>query len=128
MRLEQVPMILGVLVLLVAAGIVYDAVTPDSPGPHRERRRRARAKLNLYGEWIVALGIALLGAALIGGEAWRWTTIAVIAAVVLIVVGGILNRSYLREMLMFRGASRRTAEHEAPPVAPTKDERKLRIR
>ena len=128
MRLEYVPAMLGVLVLLFAAGILYDAISPEHAKPFRERRRRQRAELSVPGEWLVGLGTGCLGAALIGGEDWRWTTIAVISGVVLLVLGAILNRSYLREMLLFRGAARRTAETEIPPVAAEEAKRKLRIR
>lgn len=125
MRLEFLPVVLGVLVLLVAAGIVYDAVSPEEKRPFRERRRRQRAELDKPGEWMVALGMICLGASLIGNELWRWTTIAVISGVVLLVLGAIMNRTYLREMLMFRGASRRTEENEIPAKP---DQSKLRIR
>ncbi|HEU4880461.1 MAG TPA: hypothetical protein VFT21_13455 [Gemmatimonadaceae bacterium] len=125
MRLEFLPVVLGVLVLLVAAGIIYDAVSPEEKRPFRERRRRQRAELDKPGEWMVALGMICLGASLIGNELWRWTTIAVISGVVLLVLGAIMNRTYLREMLMFRGASRRTEENEIPAKP---DQSKLRIR
>lgn len=128
MRLELVPVILGVLVLLMAAGIIYDAASPSHVRPFSERRRRARAELHTAGEWLVGLGTACLGAALIGNEVWRWTTIAVLSGVVLLVLGAILNRAYLREMLLFRGAARRTQEMEAPPAARKDIESKLRIR
>ena len=129
MRLEYLPVVLGVLVILVGAAIIYDAVSPETSRPFRERRRRQRAEINVPGEWMVALGIICLGASLIGNEVWRWTTIAVIAGVVLILLGGVLNRSFLREMLLFRGASRRTEEFETRPVAPrAKDHPNLRIR
>jgi hypothetical protein len=128
MRLEYVPTVLGVLVLLVAAAILYDAISPEQAKPFRERRRRQRAELDVPGEWLVAIGTACLGSALIGGENWRWTTIAVLSGVVLLVFGAILNRAYLREMLMFRGAARRTEETEIPPIARDEAERKLRIR
>lgn len=128
MRLEYVPLVLGVLVILVAAGIIFDAVSPDQIRPFRERRRRQRAEINTAGEWLVGLGTACLGAALIGNEVWRWTTIAVISGTVLLVLGAILNRSYLREILLFRGASRRTEESEVPPEARKKTDSKLRIR
>jgi len=122
MRLELIPVVLGVLVLLVAAAIVYDAVRPDDARPHTERRRRRRAELDIPGEWLVGLGTGCLGVSLIGNEVWRWTTVAVISGIVLIVLGAILNRSYLREVLMFRGAARRSDK-------PTpRDEVKLRIR
>lgn len=125
MRLEFLPVVLGVLVLLVAAGIIYDAVSPEEKRPFRERRRRQRAELDKPGEWMVALGMICLGASLIGNELWRWTTISVISGVVLLVLGAIMNRTYLREMLMFRGASRRTEENEIPAKP---DQSKLRIR
>ncbi|MEO8193819.1 MAG: hypothetical protein ABI681_08200 [Gemmatimonadales bacterium] len=128
MRLEYVPIVLGVLVILIAAGIIYDAVTPEAMRPFRERRRRQRAELDVPGEWLVAIGTLCLGAALIGGERWRWTTIAVLSGVALVVLGAVLNRAYLREMLLFRGAARRTEEMEVPPIAKKDDEPRLRIR
>jgi hypothetical protein len=128
MKLEYIPVVLGTIVLLVAAFIIYDAVSPPAARPFRERRRRQRAELDVPGEWMVGLGTACLAAALFGGERWRWTTIAVIAGAVLIVVGGILNRNYLRETLLYRGAARRTQEMEIPPDLEKKDDRPLRIR
>src|SRR5687768_15627203 len=107
MRLEYIPIVLGVLVLLAAAGIIFDAASPEAARPFRERRRRQRAELNTAGESLVGLGVACLGISLIGNEVWRWTTIVVISGVVLIVIGALMNRTYLREMLLFRGAARR---------------------
>lgn len=128
MRLEYIPIVLGTIVSLIAAFIIYDAASPEAARPFRERRRRRRTELNVPGEWMVGLGTACLAAALFGGERWRWTTIAVLSAAVLIVVGAILNRRYLREMLMFRGVARRTGEMELPPELRPKDDRPLRIR
>lgn len=128
MKLEQVPIVLGVLVCLIAVAIVYDAIRGETVRPSRERRRRQRAEINTPGEWLVALGTACIGASLIGREDWRWGTVAVIAGGTFLVLGGILNRALLREMLLFRGAARRTAEMEVPPVAKLETEPKLRIR
>jgi hypothetical protein len=128
MKLEQVPIVLGVIVCLLAVAILYDAISPEASRPFRERRRRQRAEIDTAGEWLVALGTACLGAALIGRDEWRWGTIAVIAGVSLLIIGGILNRAYLREMLLFRGASRRTEETEIPPGTPKSPEPRLRIR
>jgi hypothetical protein len=122
MRLELIPVVLGVLVLLVAATIVYDAIRPGNIRPHTERRRRQRAELDIPGEWLVGLGTACLGVSLIGNEVWRWTTIAVISGIVFIVLGAILNRDYLREILLFRGRSRRAERGTQRP------EMKLRVR
>ncbi len=128
MRLEQIPIVIGVLVCLLAAAIVYDAVSPSAVRPFRERRRRQRAEINTPGEWLVALGTACIGASLIGREDWRWGTVAVIAGGTFLVLGGIMNWAFLREMLLFRGAARRTEELEVPPVLKKEDEPRLRIR
>jgi hypothetical protein len=129
MKLEQVPIVIGVIVCLIAAAIVYDAVRPDLVRPGRERRRRERAEINTPGEWLVALGTACIGASLIGRDDWRWGTIAVIAGGTFLMLGGIMNRAFLKETLLFRGAARRTQELEVPPVAKKPDnEPRLRIR
>jgi hypothetical protein len=130
MRLEYIPIVLGTIVSLVAAFIIYDALSPESARPFRERRRRQRAELDIPGQWMVGIGTACLAAALFGGERWRWTTIAVISGTVLIILGGILNRRYLREMLLFRGAARRTGEMELPPELRPRpgEDKRLRIR
>lgn len=128
MRLEHIPIVLGVIASLMAAFVLYDAASPEAARPFRERRRRQRAEINAAGEWLVGIGIASLAAALFGGESWRWTTVAVMTGTALIIAGAIFNRAYLREMLLYRGAARRTEEHETPPVAKKDDDRKLRIR
>jgi|SRR5690242_18589676 hypothetical protein len=128
MRLEYLPVVIGVLVALIGAAIIYDAMSPDARRPFRERRRRQRAEIDTPGEWLVGLGTIGLGVSMIGNEVWRWTTVVVIAGVVLIAIGAIMNRAFLREMLLFRGAARRTEEHETPPIAHAEDQPKLRIR
>ncbi len=129
MRLEQYPIVIGVIVCLIAAAILYDAVRPAAARPFKERRRRRRAELNKAGEWFVALGTACLGASLIGRDTWRWGTVAILAGIALLIVGGILNRSFLKETLLYRGAARRTEEIEIPAdLINKKDEPKLRIR
>lgn len=123
MRLELIPVLLGVVFVLLSAGIIYDAAAPSSIRPFRERRRRQRAEIDRTGESFVALGIACLGASMIGNELWRYTTIVVIAGVALLITGAILNREYLRELLLFRGAARRSNEE-----LPEPPQLKLRIR
>jgi hypothetical protein len=61
---------------------------------------------------------------MIGNEVWRWTTIVVISGIVLIVLGALMNRAYLREVLLFRGAARRGDGKEIP----RNESFKLRIR
>jgi hypothetical protein len=127
-KLEQIPIILGVIVLLVALAIGYDAFSPEERRPFRERRRRRRADLNRGGELLVALGTASMGAALIGRDSWRWGNVAVFAGVALLVAGTSLNRQFLKELLLFRGASRRATGDESGPPADDKPRDKMRIR
>jgi hypothetical protein len=125
-RLEQFPIVLGILVCLIAAGIVYDAVSPETIRPFRERRRRRRAQVLRSGELAAGLGTLCMGASLIGRDTWRWSTIVVFAGVALILAGGLINRQYIRELLLFRGAARRGEDGEGPP--PPGPEPPMRIR
>ena len=62
-----------------------------------------------------------MAAALIGRDTWRWGTISVLAGSALLIVGATMNRKYLKEVLLFRGAARRGAGeknsrlNETPP-------------
>lgn len=69
-----------------------------------------------------------MGASLIGQDEWRWGTIVVFVGVALLVIGAVLNRVYLKEMLLFRGAARR-GEGDDPDL-PRDDKQKppMRIR
>jgi uncharacterized membrane protein len=107
MTMEQVPILLGVLMALVGLTILLDAWQAGGVAPLRERRRRVRAVPHKAGQSFVALGILCMAASLIGRDTWRWGTISVLAGIVLLVLGVIMNRAYLKEALLFRGAARR---------------------
>ena len=109
MRVETIPVILGVLVALVGIGIVADAWLPEHALRRRERRRSARAERHLVGEAAIGLGMLCMAGALIGRDTWRYGTVAVIAGTVLFVVGAWLNRRYFKERITNRGALRRGA-------------------
>jgi hypothetical protein len=127
-KLEQFPIVLGILVCLIALAIGYDAFSPEERRPFRERRRRRRADLNRGGELLVALGTVAMGAALIGRDSWRWGNIAVFTGVALLIAGALLNRQFLKELLFFRGASRRATKDDAVPAADQTPPQKFRIR
>jgi hypothetical protein len=112
MKLEQIPVLLGVLVALLGVVLIYDAMRPDALRPPRERRRRTRAPVNKSGEILVAAGSFCLGAALIGRDTWRWGTVMVILGGAMLFAGALLNRAHLKEMLLFRGAARRADSDE----------------
>jgi xanthine/uracil permease len=127
MKLEQVPIILGVLVALIGLTIALDAWQTGGVAPLRERRRRTRAVPHKAGQTLVALGTLCMAAALIGRDTWRWGTISVIAGSVLLIIGAIMNRQYLKEVLLFRGAARRgvgtddkNSRLNQPPTKPTR--------
>ncbi len=107
MKLEQLPIILGVLVALIGLTIALDAWQAGGVAPLRERRRRTRAVPHKAGQTLVALGTLCMAAALIGRDTWRWGTISVLAGSALLIIGAIMNRQYLKEVLLFRGAARR---------------------
>jgi hypothetical protein len=126
MRLEHFPIILGILVLLAAAAVIYDAFSPEGLPRYRERRRRARAERSRNGQALIGAGMAAMAAALIGSDVWRFGTVAVLAGAALLVVGGIMNRAYLKEILLNRGVARRR-DPEDQPKEPT-ESKTYRIR
>jgi hypothetical protein len=121
-RVETIPIILGVLVALVGLGLVADAWLPEQVTRRSERRRKARAERHVGGEAAIGLGMLCMAAALIGRDTWKYGTIAVIAGTVLFVIGAWLNREYLKERITNRGALRRGAPK------PDEPEHKRRIR
>lgn len=121
MRVETIPLILGALVALVGFGLLADAWLPEHVLYRSERRRSARAERHLGGEAAIGLGVLCMAAALFGRDTWRYSTVSVIAGMVLLLWGAWLNRGYFRERLTNRGELRRGA----PPKPP---EGKNRIR
>jgi hypothetical protein len=117
MRLEQIPLFIGVVVAIMGLGLVLDAQLPEGASQSRERRRRARAERNRPGETLVGLGVMAVATALIGRDQWRFGTVSVLVGVILLGLGAWLNREYLRELFSFRGASRRGEKRAAPRTA-----------
>ena len=112
MPLESVPLVLAGLVGLIGLGLVADGWLPDSGPRIDERRRRARAERDRVGEVLIGLGVLAAAAALAGRDAWRWGTVAMIAAVVLVAAGAVRNGSFLAERVRNRGKARRGRRRE----------------
>jgi hypothetical protein len=128
MKLEQLPLVLGAIIALIGLLVAYDAIKPMQIRPFRERRRRIRAKLDRTGELLIALGIIGMAVAFLSRDTGRFGTLGVIIGSVLLLAGGLMNRTYLKEMLLFRGAARR-ADAEEKIANPNEAERtKDRIR
>lgn len=107
MTLEQFPIILGIIVALIGLTMALDAWQSGGIAPFRERRRRTRAVPHRPGQTLIAVGTVCMGIALIGRDTWRYTNITVLLGMALLVTGAIMNRVYLKEVLLFRGAARR---------------------
>src|SRR5690242_1446409 len=107
MRVEVIPLIVGIFVALVGLGLMFDAWTPDEIIVKRERRRRPRLERHRGGEAAIGLGVLGMAAAFFGRDTWRYSVIAVIAGATLLLLGALLNRRYLGQSISNRGALRR---------------------
>jgi hypothetical protein len=129
MRLETIPLVLGILMAIPGIALIADAFIPDGTFA-AERRARPRPERNRYGEVALGVGLLLVAAALIGRDTWRYTTLAIILALVAFAAGLALNLKYVRG-LMFGPVLGPTATRRSTDVAPspeTKEEEKIRIR
>ena len=107
MRIETLPLILGILVALLGIGIIFDAWSPDAASVSTERRRRPRIERHRNGEALIGFGVLALAAAFIGRDNWRYSVLVVIIGAVFLLVGAILNRRYVWELFVNRGPLRR---------------------
>jgi uncharacterized protein (DUF2062 family) len=126
-RVEVIPLILGVLAALVGLGLLADAWIPENMTGFRERRRTVRTERSLGGEAAIGVGMLCVAAALIGRDTWDYVTVAIIAGSVLLAIGSWMNRRFLHDRIVNRGALRRgepgrTVRHEkdAPPPGRTR--------
>jgi hypothetical protein len=119
-RVETIPIILGILVALVGVGLIADAWLPERVLYRSERRRKARAERHLAGEAAIGMGMLCMAAALIGRDTWKYGTVAVIVGTVLFVSGAWLNRAYLKERISNRGPLRRGAPKSDKPEPKTR--------
>ncbi|MDB4893065.1 MAG: hypothetical protein JWL61_4920 [Gemmatimonadetes bacterium] len=121
LRVETIPLILGILVALIGLAILADAWLPEEMTFKSERRRNSRTERSLSGEACIGLAVLCMAAAMIGRDTWRYGTVAVIAGSVLFLFGVFQNRTYLRDRIVNRGALRRGgAPRPVPPAKPTK--------
>ena len=107
MKLEMLPVILGAIVCLLGIGICFVAFQPEAWRAGRERRRRVRAEPHQTGQLLLGIGTICMGVALMGRDTWKFTNVVVFSGIALIIAGGIMNREFLKEIMLFRGAARR---------------------
>ena len=121
MRVETIPLILGILVALVGIGLLADAWLPEKVSFRRERRRSAREERHQGGEAAIGVGVLCMAAALIGRDTWPYGNVAMIIGAVVILIGGVLNKRYFRDRIVNRGALRRGTG--PGPKTPEKNDR-----
>lgn len=118
MTLETVPLVLGALIALIGLALIVDSRMADR-GPLRERRRRTRRERDRGGELLIGLGVVAMGAAVIGRDSWRYSILSILLGVGLLLVGVIMNRRYLGELILNRGAARRRPDGEQDRPVPS---------
>jgi hypothetical protein len=106
-NLELIPVIVGAAFGLLGLGLVFDAWIADDAPTGGERRRSPRIERSRKGEAMIGLGVLCMSAAFIGRDTWVYSVLTVIAGAVLMLLGVIANRAYLRDSLGNRGPLRR---------------------
>lgn len=120
MRAETIPVVLGLLLFLIAAAMIADAIVADGHALPAERRSRERPERSRIGQIVFGCGMLCVAAVLIGRDQWRFTTLAVAVAVVLVVVGVGLNLRYIRGSLFGPVLGRSERRRESDRTAATK--------
>lgn len=113
MRLETLPLILGVLFGLVGLALIFDAWAPDNIIVPQERRKRPRRDRDKWGEALVGLGAIAMAATFVGRDTWRYSVVAVIAGAVLLLWGAKRSTSYIKGL--FTNRTRAKPAVESPP-------------
>jgi hypothetical protein len=96
MRLETFLLAVGILVGLVGLALLLDAWIEENPVQTDRRRFRRLDGRDRKGEAMVGLGVMALGAIIIGGDEWRYSIVAGIAATLLLLWGVKRNSAYIR--------------------------------
>lgn len=100
MRLEHLPIILGLLFVAAGIALIADALLREEPLMMRDRRKRERAPRHRGGQAAIGLGAIFVAAALIGRDDWRYGTVAVLLGVVAFGTGVWLNWRYVVDFML----------------------------
>ena len=99
MRIEALPVVLGILCGLFGLALLLDAWLDEGRWSSIERRRRPRDGRDRKGEALLGLGALALGAAFIGRDTWKYSVLTVIVGAVLTLWGLKRNSAYLKGVL-----------------------------
>lgn len=121
MRLEHLPLVLGLLFVVAGVALIADALLREQPLMVTDRRKRSRAPRHRGGQVAIGVGTLAVAAALFGRDAWRYGTVAVLLGVVAFASGVWLNWPYVRDFMLGPAArpdvpEDEPAEKESPPM------------
>lgn len=100
MRLEHLPLILGLLFVVAGVALIADALLREQPLMMTDRRKRSRAPRHRGGQVAIGIGTLFVAAALFGRDGWRYGTVAVLLSVVAFAAGVWLNWGYVKEFML----------------------------
>lgn len=120
MKIETIPLIVGAIVGLMGILLLLDAWTPDETVIPRERRRVMRAERSRGGETALGFGVLCVAAALLGRDSWPYSIVSAIAGSVLILLGAIWSRRYIKGRLVAY-AEEPVAAQAQPTSAPDRE-------
>lgn len=100
MRLEHIPLILGLLFVVAGVALIADALIREQPLMMTDRRKRSRAPRHRGGQVAIGVGTLFVAAALFGRDGWRYGTVAVLLGVVAVATGVWLNWGYVKAFML----------------------------
>jgi hypothetical protein len=100
MRLEHLPLILGLLFVVAGVALIADALLREQPLMMTDRRKRSRAPRHRGGQVAIGAGTLFVAAALFGRDGWRYGTVAMLLGVIAFAVGVWLNWGYVKAFML----------------------------
>ena len=100
MRLEHIPLVLGLLFVIAGVALIADALLREQPLMMTDRRKRSRAPRHRGGQVAIGVGTLFVAAALFGRDGWRYGTVAVLLGVIAFAAGVYLNWGYVKAFML----------------------------
>jgi hypothetical protein len=116
MRLEHIPLILGLVFVVAGVALIADALLREQPLMMTDRRKRERAPRHRGGQVAIGAGTLFVAAALFGRDGWRYGTVAVLLGVVAFAVGVYLNWGYVKAFMLGPEAPAEEIADESRPM------------